>query len=367
MVAALVTAFGIEVASAAVASSKLSRSAALTRAVQRVMRRASIPGVIVGVWQKGQPPYVRAFGVRDERTRQPMRTNLYMRIGSETKTFTVTAVLELVDQGKVGLDDTIDKYVAGVPDGNKITLRELAEMRSGLFNYSDDKAWGHKYLAHPRRGWTPAQVLPYSFKHPMVFAPGTRFNYSNTNTVLLGLVVEKVSHQSLARFISQHILKPERMTHTLFPAGAEFPSPHAHGYTEQTLTGKRADATNWNPSWGWAAGAMISKLGDLHLWARDAATGRLLTPATQRERLRFIAIPGAHGVGYGLGLLNSNGWIGHNGSLPGYQSLTIYLPSQQASVVVLVNSDTRTPQGDLSTLLGRAVTTVVTPTHVFSL
>src|SRR5262245_26352936 len=113
------------------------RADALDKAIPAAMKRASVPGAIVGIWQDGRELYVRAFGVRDTATRQPMATDLYMRIGSNSKAFTVTAILMLADQGKLGLDDPIDRYVTGVPSGNLITLRQLAVMRSGLYNYSD--------------------------------------------------------------------------------------------------------------------------------------------------------------------------------------------------------------------------------------
>jgi D-alanyl-D-alanine carboxypeptidase len=225
-------------------------------------------------------------------------------------------------------------------------------------------------LTNPILPFTPSQLLSYSFSQPLLFSPGTTYNYSNTNLVLLGLVVEKVSHQSLARYITQHVLNPEHLTHTIFPTGTEFPSPHAQGYTKQTPNGKQANATNWNPSWAWAAGAMISTLGDLHRWARDVATGNLLTPATQQQRLRFIPIPNFGGAGYGLALFNVKGWIGHNGSLPGYESLTIYLPSRQATIVVLLNidnTDINPAAPDVTTLIGQAITRIITPKHVFDL
>jgi len=110
----------------------------LDNAIPAAMGRAFIPGAIVGIWQDGREPYVRAFGVRDTATGEPMAPELYMRIGSTSKTFTVTAVLMLADRGKLGLDDPIDRYVEGVPSGNQITLRQLAAMRSGLYDYGND-------------------------------------------------------------------------------------------------------------------------------------------------------------------------------------------------------------------------------------
>jgi D-alanyl-D-alanine carboxypeptidase len=114
------------------------RAAALNKAIPAAMQRASIPGAIVGIWQDGSEPYVLTFGVRDTATREKMATDLHMRIGSSSKTFTVTAILMLADQGKLSLDDPIGRYVEGVPGGDQITLRQLAEMRSGLYNYADD-------------------------------------------------------------------------------------------------------------------------------------------------------------------------------------------------------------------------------------
>jgi D-alanyl-D-alanine carboxypeptidase len=351
------------------------RAAALTAAIRRVMHQTSIPGAVVGVWQPGSAPFVKAFGVRDTTTRRPMQTRLYMRIGSETKTFVGTALLQLVDEGKVALDDPVGTYLAGVPNGDAITLRELADMRSGLFNYTSNLAFARAWFGAPRRAWTPRQLLAYGFSKPALFPPGAGYEYSNTNTVLLGLVIEKVSHEPLPVYIRRHILTPERLTHTSFPTGTAFPSPHAQGYTNNTLkclvSGGRAcrrivNTTDWSPSWGWAAAAMISTLEDLRRWAGDVATGRLLTPAGQRQRLRFHAT-GVRHVGYGLGLSNSNGWLGHNGGVPGYQSLTIYLPSERATVVALINTnvnppDARTP---LVNRLGEAITRIITPAHAY--
>ncbi|MGW6455082.1 serine hydrolase [Streptomyces sp. NPDC055078] len=338
----------------------------LDKAVRDVMREAGVPGVTVGLWAPGKGSYVRSFGVADKATGAAMAPGLYMRIGSETKTFTVTALLELVDQDKVGLDDPIGKYVDGVPNGDRITLRQLAGMRSGLFNYSMDEGFFKALTSDPERPFTPQELLDYSFKHPVQFEPGAEFEYCNTNLILLGLVVEKAGGLPLNEFIAENVLEPAGLSRTLFPTGAEFPSPHAHGYTNQTASGKTEDATDWDPSWGWAAGAMISDLQDLRSWARTLATGTLLTPETQAERLKTgpTTIPGA---GYGLGIFNVQGWIGHNGSLPGYESLTVYLPEPRATMVVLLNTDITHDQAEPSTLFGKAITEIVTPDHVYNL
>ncbi|MET9699009.1 serine hydrolase domain-containing protein [Streptomyces sp. NPDC006529] len=344
----------------------------LDAAVQQVLRDAKVPGVSVGIWTPDKGEYVRSFGVADKANGQKMTPDLYTRIGSETKTFTVTALLQLVDQGKAGLDDPIGKFIDGVPNGDRITLRQLAEMRSGLFNYSADPGFYKALTSNPDRPFTPQQLLDYSFKHPVLFEPGARFFYCNTNLILLGLVVEKLSGQQLADYVHEHITVPAGMDKTLFPKGAEFPEPHAQGYTEQTASGKLEDSADWNPSWGWAAGAMISTLDDLRIWAPTVATGvlpdgkPLISAATQKERLDTVktTIPGA---GYGLGIFRVQGWIGHNGSLPGYESLTMYLPEAKATLVVVLNTDVDYKGAEPTTVFGEAITKIVSPGNVFNL
>ncbi|MFD7081665.1 serine hydrolase domain-containing protein [Streptomyces sp. NPDC059918] len=337
----------------------------LDDAVRKVMNEAKVPGVMVSLSAPGKGSYVRAFGVADKATGAPIRTDMNMRIGSVTKTFTVTALLQLVDQGKARLDDPIGKYVAGVPNGDRITLRQLADMRSGLFNYSEDEGFFKALTSDPRRPFTPQELLAYSFKHPVLFQPGAKFYYCNTNLILLGLVVEKQSGQRLDDYINQKVVRPAGLHHTLFPVGAEFPKPHSQGYTDQTASGKTEDAADWNPSWGWAAGAMISDLDDLKSWTKVMATGTLLKPATQAERLKVVeALPG---TGYGLGIFKVQGWIGHNGSLPGYQALAVYLPEAKATLAVMLNTDIAYEGSEPSTLFGEAITKVVTPDHVFTL
>jgi D-alanyl-D-alanine carboxypeptidase len=335
------------------------------KAVKGVMAQQPIPGAIVGIWRHGKRPYVKAFGVRNKVTRAKMRPHLHMRIGSETKTFTATAVLELVDKGKVGLDDPISKYVAGVPGGEGVTIRQLLEMRSGLPSYTTDDAWIQSFLNNPFQSWTAEQLLPYGYKHPPLFAPGSAYNYSNSNYLLLGLVVERVTGQPISSYVRRRVLKPAGLTESVFPTNAAFPRPYAQGYTVQTASGNEENATRWNPSWGGAAGALISTVDDLHKWARVVATGQLLSRRTQRQRTQFIPVAQLPPVGYGLGLINVNGWLGHNGSLPGFESVTLYLPSKRATLVILLNSDESPPQAELSTLVGQAITQVITPQNIY--
>ena len=339
----------------------------LDAAIDKAIGEAGIPGAIVGIsGPDGQ--YVYTTGVSDKSTKEPMKPDFYHRIGSVTKTFTVTGVLQLADEGKVGVDDPIGKYIDGVPNGENITLRQLAEMRSGLASYSASDAFVKDLLTDPKRSFTPKELLDYAFALPNMFAPGADFFYSNTNLILLGLVIEKISGQMLPDYVKEHITKPLGMDHTIFPTDATFPEPHAQGYTVQTLDNKEAIATDWNPSWGWAAGAMISTLEDLQKWAPALGTGKLLKPETQTDRLKVVALPGKPaGDGYGMGIFNIGGWVGHNGSLPGYQTVCVYLPEKQTSLIIEINTDEDYQGHEPSSIVATAVTEILSPDHVYTL
>lgn len=340
-------------------------AAKLDAIIDEALTTTGAPGVIIGVWGPAGD-YTRAAGVADTATKAPMTTDVAMRIGSATKPFTVTALLQLVDDGKVGLDDPISKYVDGVTDGDSITLRQLAGMRSGIPDYSSTEAFVTDYLADPEAGFTPQRLLGYVADQPLGFTPGSQFEYSNTNTILLGLVVEHVTGSSLSEVITERILEPLKLDHTRFPEGNELPKLHAQGYTNQTADGAVADATDYNPSWGWAAGGMNSTLDDLRRWLPALVNGELLSEETQRERLNTEPLAeGDDSAGYGLGLFNLNGWIGHNGSLPGYKTVTVYLPEEETTLVMLVNTDIEL-ETDLATALMQPITELISPEHVYT-
>jgi D-alanyl-D-alanine carboxypeptidase len=335
-------------------------AAELTETISALLPQTTIPGAIVGVWQEGQRDYTQAFGVQDPDSGEPMTLDLYIRIGSNTKSFTTTAILQLVDQGRLDLDDPIETYVAGVPNGDQITIRQLGMMRSGLPDYTEQVIW--RWADQPQRQWTAEELLAIAFRQPLRFAPGTAFDYNNTNTVLLGVVVEQVTGQSLRDSIDEHILEPEGLTHTSFPVGAEFPAPHPHGYW-RTPAGEIVDTTDWNTSWGGAAGQMISTLADLRVWAHALATGTLLTPATQEQREQFLPAPDeGEGVVYGFGMTDNNGWRGHDGNVLGYVTYPFYLPTQQMTLVVLLNSSVDVLD---SVAMMQAITRVISPDNVW--
>ncbi|MGI5447659.1 serine hydrolase domain-containing protein [Streptomyces sp. CA-243310] len=331
-------------------------------ALGKLLKETGLPGVTVGLWIPGRGSYVKSLGVADTKTGTPMKTDLYSRVGSITKTFTVTGVLQLVDQGKVGLDDPISRYVTGVPNGEHITVRQLAELRSGLFDYIDDKQWQTDLRDDPERAYNPRRLLDIAFAHPPTFKPGAKWQYSNTNLILLGMLVEKVSGRHLSDYLQEHVFAPLKLKSTSLPTGAAIPDPHAHGYTDFTPDGAITDATAWNPSWAWATGAAVSDMNDLRAWTPALLDGKLLTKKTQAERLKTLPT-GVPGISYGLGVLDTAGWIGHNGDLPGYEAVAVRHPDDKAVLVILLNSNVNHQDKNLSSLVAHTVTSIVTPDH----
>jgi D-alanyl-D-alanine carboxypeptidase len=200
--------------------------------------------------------------------------------------------------------------------------------------------------------WKPEELVRIGTESPPAFDPGTEFLYSNTNTVLLGLVLQRATGRPIGELYREQIIEPLGLRETSFPAAADssLPDPHAQGYTLQGQEdGEPAAATDWNPSWGFTAGAMISTLDDLLVYGRALGTGKgLLRPEQQTERLdSFLGEdvpPNTADRAYGLGIGREYGWLGHTGELPGYNTAVYYHPDLDATVVVEVNSDI--PSGD---------------------
>ncbi|MDJ0111074.1 serine hydrolase domain-containing protein, partial [Rhodococcus erythropolis] len=234
-----------------------------------------------------------------------------------------------------------------------------------LVDYTTSEQFVMEYLSDPRRTFTPEELVGYVKDLPLQLRPGTTVDYSNTNTILLGMVIERVSGSKLSDVIDTKITTPLGMEHTSFPTTNAFPTPHAQGYTNQTLDETVTAATDWNPSWGGAAGAMISSLDDMRIWVPALAKGDLLTDDTQKQRLQTVNLSeGDDSSGYGLGLFNSGGWIGHNGSLPGYKTVSVYLPEKDTTLVVFINTDID-GETDLTSALMAPITKLISPDNVY--
>lgn len=318
---------------------------ALDAILREQMAAERCPGAVVGIWIPSRGSFVRAVGLSDLTTATPIVESDHFRIASITKTFVATAVLQLVDDGKLGLDDPLNRYVSDIPNGDEIMIRQVLGMTAGIYSYTEDPALIAAYYADPLLPFTPEQGIDIARKHGPDFPPGDHFHYSDTNYLILGLIIEKLTGQHVGDVIAARILQPLGMTQTSFATTPEMPTPVAHGYMPKPNGDMLIDVTRSNPNIAWTAGAMISTLADLRVWAKALAAGTLLNPATQRARLHTTPLPGVPAQfsdkeSYGLGIANIFGFIGHNGAIVGYSSSCYYLPEENATFVTLVNRAT---------------------------
>ena len=309
--------------------------------------------------------WTKAYGISDTASGAPMSPELVFRIGSITKTFTVTVLLQLVDERRLGLDDAIGNYLAGVPHGDRVTLREMADMTSGIPSYTENQQFIAALVQDLSRDWQPQELLTYAYDQDFRFPPGSAFDYSNTNTVLLGLLIEQIEKKPIGEVFRERIFGKLGLAHTSWPEDASFPAPHVHGYSETNLEGTLQDATGYSPSEAFTAGEIISDLADLRVWIRSLALGGLLTPATQLERLTYAPVAGNSPERfYALGIFGINGWLGHDGDIPGYTSFAMYNPELDASIVVTANADTKFQGYAPASAVIKAVSGILFPGHI---
>ena len=311
-----------------------------------------VPGAVAGVAIPGRGSWVSAQGIADLRNAAPIRVEDHFRIASVSKTFTATVILQLVDDGTLSLDDTLEPYVSGIPNGSAITIRQVLQMTAGIFDYSLDEQVVADYDRDPTILITPEDVIAIVARHGPDFAPGASLSYSDTNYVLLGLVIEQVTGMGAVQTLQESVFTPLGLTETSLPDTPEMPAPFARGYIATSATDDALrDVTLSNPLTAWTAGGIVSTLADLLVWAEALGAGTLLTPETQRERLRFEPLPGGSRlpVGYGLGIMDVAGFVGHNGAIYGYSTWVLYDPESQGSLVVLAN------RGELTTEYAAAI------------
>ncbi len=315
-------------------------------------------GAVVLVRSPGAGDWSTTIGARTWHGSEPVTLADHIRIGSNTKTWTGTVTLQLVDEGKISLDDPVSKYRPDVPNGDNITIDQLLNMTSGLANYTTNLELNQQQDADPTRAWNPEELVAMGLAEKPEFAPGKGYLYSNTNTVLLGLIAEKLTGMPLAQAFQERIFEPVGLTETSFPAitDGSIPQPHPQLYTFGTNVGtidslvlspeiqagakagtlEPMDVTDLNPSWAWSAGAGISTAGDLADYVEALAGGGLLSPKMQQQRIDSVkpvnpSDPAS--AGYGLALAGFGGLYGHTGELPGANSFMGHDPNTGVTVV----------------------------------
>ncbi|WPB88782.1 serine hydrolase domain-containing protein [Streptomyces malaysiensis] len=264
--------------------------------------RDGFPGAVAYA-RRGDDEWRTAAGVADKATGERARPEQRFRIASNTKAFVAAVLLQLEGEGRLSLDDSVEKWLPGVVQGNgndgeAITIRQLLNHTSGIHDPTTEASFFAPYLEDGDRDHiiTPREVIARSVLHQPEFAPGKGWSYSNTNYLLAGLVIEAVTHRSAPAEIHRRILAPLGLKHTSFPVtDPEVHGPHLHGYD---LKGR--DMTRFSPSYDWTAGAMISTVDDLARFERALFGGTLLRPAQQRELTTPVEFPDA--LAYGLGV-----------------------------------------------------------------
>jgi D-alanyl-D-alanine carboxypeptidase len=342
---------------AAVAATTAPHAPAATHAAPPSLRQLAkrivdvgVPGAVVLVRdERGARAGVAGWG--DVAAKERFGPDHRFRIGSLTKSYVATVVLQLAAEGVLTLDDSVERWLPGlVPNGSAITLRQLLNHTSGIWNYTDDQELLAKLVADPLAAWPPEALVAVATSHGPRFPPGSQWSYSNTGYILLGLVVEKASGTPLNEQLRRRIFEPLALTRTSLPPGPALEPPFAHGYALRgnglipTPGGRPVDVTAWNPSWAWAAGGVVSTARDIARFYGALLGGELLRPAELAAMRTTVPIPNSGGQSrYGLGLLSvslrcGTAW-GHTGSVPGYESFAFSSRDGARQTVVLVNAN----------------------------
>ncbi|WP_291051248.1 serine hydrolase domain-containing protein [Herbiconiux sp.] len=337
--------------------------AGLTTLFEETAKELGQPGAVM-LLRTPEGDFTATYGVTSPGGSTPVSADDHIRIGSNTKTMTGTVILQLVQEGKIALDDPVSKYRPDVPNGENITIEQMLMMRSGLTNYTETLELNEALDNEPQRVWQPEELVAMGLALPPDFEPGTNYHYSNTNTVLLGLIAEQLDGKPLQQIFADRIFTPLGLDETSFPAleDSSLPSPYSDGYfwwtNVNTLASSKLppdllaaadagtflpnDGTLDNPSWAWAAGSAISTAGDLADYVEALVGGddALLDPEMQAARMDSFQStdpkdPTAAAYGWNIGQFGQ--FYGHSGELPGFNSFMGYDPVADVTLVVWAN------------------------------
>jgi D-alanyl-D-alanine carboxypeptidase len=307
---------------------------------------AGVPGVVLVV-RDGDRTIRVSSGYGNLAKGTPIRVTDRFRVASLTKTFVATVVLQLVGEGTLALDDTVEQWLPGLfPDGDAISVHQLLNHTSGIYDAQNDPAILAPYLAGDLTHFTPPRMLvEVAAAHELLFPPGSNWSYSNANYFVLGLIVEAATGHKIGFELRHRIFRRLELRDTTFPRSPRIAGPHAHGYF---LFGQPPlqDFTVFSPSLFWAGGAIVSTAGDIARFYRALLRGRLLRQGLLEEMLTIDPValdPSGSGSGFGLGLQREGrfpcgeAW-GHDGELPGFEAFAWSTRHSTHQVVVLINT-----------------------------
>jgi D-alanyl-D-alanine carboxypeptidase len=284
-----------------------------------------------------------------------MRPSDRFRVGSVTKAFVATVVLQLAGERKLSLADSVERWLPGVvPDGSRITLRQLLNHTSGLFDYVEEPGFVERQRATPTKAWTPAQLVAIATAHDPLFAPGARWSYSNTGYILLGLVVEKATNHSLASELRKRIFAPLHLRATSFDTGTRMTGRYAHGYTRLRGPGL-TDISVVSATVFGAAGAVVPNADDLARFFRALLDGDLLRPGLLARMKTTVKVTPQQR--YGLGLFETRTpcgrFWGHGGGLFGYATFADSRADGARQLVLALTGDETVLRQRAQEALGR--------------
>lgn len=299
-------------------------------------------GVAVLVARDGEILFQRGFGYADVDQKTPITAETKFRIGSVTKQFTAAAILKLVEQDRLSLEDPLAKYFPEFPGGDRVTVRHLLNHTSGLKSYTDKP----DFIVRVTQPIEPSELIASFQNDPPDFAPGTGFHYNNSAYFLLGEIIKKVSGKSYGEYLQETFFQPLGMTSTGVYDNADPPEGAARGYSY--INEQLSPALDWDMSWAGAAGALYSTVGDLHLWNEALYGGKLLSPESLKAATTPLELPpDVDGMSYGFGLMIASVHrlpaIFHGGGLNGWASFLLWLPEQRCTIAVLGNAQPPPP------------------------
>jgi D-alanyl-D-alanine carboxypeptidase len=303
--------------------------------VATIIQRTGVPAVTIEVVQQGRVIYSHAYGLANREHRSPATLDTYYEIGSITKQFTAAAILQLQEAGKLHLDDKLSAYLPQAPHADGVTLRQLLAQVSGLPEYLDamDAAGASTKPA------TFDQLMSYITGKPLDFQPGSKWAYCNTNYILVGRVIEVVSHETYQHYVQTHLLDRAGMTHTFTVAEESRLPGMAIGYAHEQ--GKVDRARAFDATVGWSAGFLVSTVADLQKWNEALRGGRIVTPADYTLMSTEGKTTAGEGTGYGLGLfvdsIDDQPRVGHTGGSLGFTTANDYFPRQDAQIIAFTN------------------------------
>lgn len=316
-------------------------------AVMKVLEQTGVPSASLAIVQKGEIVYTHAYGKARLEPPTPAEAQMRYSIGSISKQFTAAAILLLEQQGKLSIDDPVSKYIPGLTRGDEVTIRMLLSHTSGYQDY-----WPEDYLMPPMRKPTTAQyILDTWAKKPLDFDPGTKWQYSNTNFVIAGLIVEKVSGEPLMKFLQEHIFGPLNMKSVYNTDVAKLGDTDAEGYIRYAL-GPLRPAPKEGAGWMFAAGELAMPAHDLALWDISIMNRSLLAPESYKQMFTPVRLKDGSDSGYGLGVFTSprmgHAALEHSGEVSGFVSENIVFSDDKAAIAVLTNQDASSAAGAIA-------------------